>query len=450
VTTAAPAGGGAPPTRRRFRIPGLRGGGLVLGALIAWNAGNYAFFLIAGRLLGPADYGLVAALLSATLVVAVPAQALQFAVARLVAAPPGGDADLAEGIYARAWRQCALVTPVLAAVACGGILLAAALHSGVPVGPQLVTVALVAPLGFFFLTMGVLQGRERFGGFAAGFALWGVPRPIALPILATFGMGVYAALGATGFALLCALGCTWWLTRAPRPRREPGAPEWRAFARPLIPVTVGLTGLGVLTNLDVIVGKLALDPDEAGRFAAAATLAKAVFLIPQAVSFVLLPRIAARSAADRDTGMILGVAVALTLVAGGLASLAIWALAEPILRITYGGEFAGSADILGAYAAASTLIGALIVVINHHVGRGRNAFIWAVAGIAVLQVVLLAAFHSSAEAIVAVDAVVGAAGIGVHEIISRGSTDAIGPGLVRALARVRLRGRGASGPPETP
>jgi O-antigen/teichoic acid export membrane protein len=423
---------------------------LVLGALVAWNAGNYAFFLIAGRILGPADYGLVAALLSATLVVAVPAQALQFAVARLVAAPPGGDAALAEGIYARAWRQCALATPVLAGLACGGILVAAALNPGVPVGPQLLTVALVAPLGFFFLTMGMLQGQERFGGFAAGFALWGVPRPIALPLLAVLGLGVYAALGATGLALLCALGCTWWLTRAPRPRREPGPAERRGFARPLIPVMVGLTGLGVLTNVDVIAGKLALDPDDAGRFAAAATLAKAVFLIPQAVSFVLLPRIAARSAADRDTGMILGLAVALTLVAGGLASLAIWALAEPILRVTYGGEFAGSADILGAYAAASTLIGALIVVINHHIGRGRNAFVWAIAAIALLQVVLLAAFHDSAEAIVAVDAVVGAAGLVVHEIITRGTEDAIAPGLVRAASRLRTRGQGEAGPPETP
>ena len=65
----------------RPAAPALRGGGVVLIALVAWNLGNYAFFLVAGRWLGPEDYGLVAALLAATLVVAVPVQALQFATA---------------------------------------------------------------------------------------------------------------------------------------------------------------------------------------------------------------------------------------------------------------------------------------------------------------------------------------------------------------------------------
>jgi O-antigen/teichoic acid export membrane protein len=446
VSTDGPAAGGRPSRRPAA----LRGGGLVLGALIVWNAGNYAFFLIAGRLLGPSDYGLVAALLAATLVIAVPAQSLQFATARLVAAPPGGDAALAEGVYTRAWRTCAVVTPLLAAVACAAIGVAWLIEPDLPAGPLLFTVALVAPLGFFFLVLGRLQGQERFGGFALGFALWGAPRPVALLILAAVGLGVYAALGATGVALLSALGAGWWLTRERRPARAPDTAQWRAFARPLIPVTVGLTGLGVLTNLDVIAAKIALGADEAGRFAAAATLAKAVFLVPQAVSFVLLPRVAARSAADQDTGMILGLAVGLSLAAGGLASLLIWAVAEPLLRITYGGEFAGSAGILGAFAAASTLLGALIVVINHHVGRGADRFVWATAGVAALQALLLLAFHGSPETIIAVDAAVGVVGLLVHEALYRGTPEAIGPGLVRAVRHGRglLRAReGGAGAP---
>lgn len=38
----------------------LRAGGPVLAALVVWNAGNYAFFLLAGRALGPSEYGLAA------------------------------------------------------------------------------------------------------------------------------------------------------------------------------------------------------------------------------------------------------------------------------------------------------------------------------------------------------------------------------------------------------
>lgn len=410
----------------------------MLAALVVWNAGNYAFFLIAGRALGPSDYGLVAALLAATLVAAVPAQGLQFATARLVAAPPGGDAELAHGIYRRCWRRCTGATTVIAPTACAAILTVALLSGrAIPVGPLIVTVALVVPLGFLFLGLGRLQGEARFTAYSLSFALWGAPRPVALVPLAALGLGIYAALGATGAALAAALVASLWFTRSARPAREPTAAEWRAFTRPLLPVVVGLSGLGVLTNLDVIVAKISLGANEAGQFAAAATLAKAVFLVPQAVSFVLLPRVAARSAAAQDTGTLMGLGVAVTLVAGGLWSLVTWAIADPLLHITYGDHFTGSAGLLGAYAGASTLVGALIVVIIHHVGRGSDRFVWGTAVIALLQALLFLALHGSQRAIVAVDAIVGVVGLLVHECVFFRTDEAIVPGLLRAARRAR-------------
>jgi len=415
----------------------MRGGSTVLIGLIAWNAGNYAFFLVAGRAIGPSEYGLLAALLAATLVVAVPAQGLQLAAARLVAAPPGGEAGLAEGIYRRAWRRCASATPLVALAACAAIVAVHLTEGKIQVGPLIVTVALVVPLGFFFLALGRLQGEERFATFSLCFALWGLPRPVVLVPLAAVGLGVYAGLGATAVAVTAALSASLWFTRGARPAREPSAAEWRSFTLPLVPIVVGLSGLGLLTNLDVIVAKVILNADDAGRFAAAATLAKAVFLVPQAVSLVLLPRVAARSAAAQDTAMLVGLGVAVTLVAGGLATLFIWAIAHPLLRITYGEEFAGSAGLLGAYAGASTLVGALIVLINHHVGRGSDRFVWGTASIAMLQIVLFVAFHGSEKTIVTIDAVVGLAGLLVHECMFFRSNEGVVAGLVCAAHRAR-------------
>jgi O-antigen/teichoic acid export membrane protein len=204
-------------------------------------------------------------------------------------------------------------------------------------------------------------------------------------------------------------------------------------------MVVGLSGLGLITNLDVIAAKLSFGANSAGQFAAAATLAKSVFLIPQAVSFVLLPRVAAWSAASGDTGMLMAVGLAATLVAGGLASLVIWSIAEPLLRVTYGSGFTGSAELLGAYAAASTLLGALIVVINHHLGRGADGFVWATGVLAVADAALLLAFHSSQWSIVAVDAVVGVSGLVLHECMFIGTRHAIIPAASRAIRQVRQR-----------
>lgn len=79
---------------RHRRIAG--GGAWVLVSLGLWNLGNFLFFVIAGRLLGPEDYGLVAALLAATLVVMVPASAFQYAIARQEG-PLAGLGDPAAG-----------------------------------------------------------------------------------------------------------------------------------------------------------------------------------------------------------------------------------------------------------------------------------------------------------------------------------------------------------------
>jgi O-antigen/teichoic acid export membrane protein len=302
-------------------------------------------------------------------------------------------------------------------------------------GPLLVTIALVAPLGFFFLALGRLQGEQRFAAFSVCLALWGAPRPVVLVLLVALGTGIYGALAATWVALVTALAAALWFTRSARPAREPSAEDWRMFTRPLLPMMVGLSGLGLLTNLDVIVAKVVLTAESAGQFAAAATLAKAVFLVPQAVSFVLLPRVAARSAALQDTGMLLGLGLGVTLVAGGLASLVMWALADPLLRITYGAGFEASAGLLGIYAGASTLIGALIVVINHHLGRGADRFVWGAAALAGLQALLFVALHGSPRTIVAVDAIAGVTGLFVHECIFFRTSEAFVPGLLRSARR---------------
>ena len=71
--------------------PALRTGssGARTGALLAVASGvsivvNYAFLLAAGRILGSADYGSLAALLGLLSVVVLPAGALQLAVSREV------------------------------------------------------------------------------------------------------------------------------------------------------------------------------------------------------------------------------------------------------------------------------------------------------------------------------------------------------------------------------
>lgn len=421
-----------PPRGIHARLVG--GGAVVLAGLLAWNAGNYAFFLIAGRLLGPSDYGLVAALLAVSVVVLVPCGALQYGIARRVAGTPG-DALARGAVYRRAWWRALVVSTALGAAA--ALVLGAAGLAGVDgMGPLLATIPILAPMGVLMLSLGQLQGEERFGPLAVSMGLIGAPRPLLILALALLTSATYAALLGSALASVAAAAAaaafTWRLLRhAP----APDASEWRAFSRTLAPLAVGLTGIALLTNLDVVVAKLALDDVEAGQFGAIAVLAKAVILVPQTTSVVLLPRIAARRAAGRDTGPLLLLGLASAVLAGGLGSLVCLFASDPIVRITFGEEYTDNAGLLPAFVAASALLGGLTVLVNHHASRQADRFVWMVGGLAVVQVAAFALFHSRPEALIAVDAAVAGIGIVVHEIVHRGSGDS----MIRAAGALLAR-----------
>ena len=124
----------------------------------------------------------------------------------------------------------------------------------------------------------------------------------------------------------------------------------------------------------------------------------------------------------------------MTLGVGGAAAVLCVPLGEPITRIAYGAEYLPGADLLAPLVAASTLLGLAIVLVTHHAARRDHRFVWAVAIVAVLQLVLLLLLGNSAAAIIWVDVASGVAVLVVHEVIHGRDRDGIVRGLVR-LAR---------------
>jgi O-antigen/teichoic acid export membrane protein len=400
-----------------------------------WNLGNYAFFLIAGRVLGPADYGLVAAILSGVLVVQTPVTSLQTALARVVGAYP---TERSAPVYRRALLVALRLTPPIALLACGAVALVAALRDDVPVGPLLAAVAILLPVAVFPLALGDLQGTHRFGRYAISMAAFGLPRPLALLALVGVGMGVYAALLGTAATTVVAAAVAVLFT-ADRLRAAGAAPAdpalLRAMRVSLLPLLVGVSAVAVISNLDVIAAKLGLDPVEAGLFASAAVLAKTVFLVPQASTIVLLPRVARRHRAGRPTEELLALSTLAALALGGVATAVTLVAAEPIAVLTFGEEFRDAATILPQLTGAMTLAGVLLTLLYHQVALGSHRVVWVLAAATLALAAGLVAFHESAEQIVAVDAVVAAAALIAHEVVYARRGDTVVGGARALLAR---------------
>jgi hypothetical protein len=130
-------------------------------------------------------------------------------------------------------------------------------------------------------------------------------------------------------------------------------------------------------------------------------------------------------------------------VAGALAMAICYPLEQPIIDIAFGSQFEGAAPLLIPFFGATTLLGALLILVNHHVARNDHRFVWAVGGLAVLQVMLLVFFSHSSQAIIIIDAAVAGVGLVIHEMIYFNTDESMLRGAGQQMAYVvrRITGR---------
>ncbi len=424
---------------------------LTVGASIAaWSIGAFAFYLIAGRALGPDAYGLVAALQSLVVIVALPIAALQWSTARIAAAATDNTQADGQAAYRRGLVLSTGVAVVLAGIATIVTALLWTTNGDIPFWPLIITyftIVLMVPL---FIACGNLQGQHRFTGFAWSYASTGVLRaPLLLLLLLIPFSDVDAAMMASLMAT--AVGSLWAtsLTRSDlRIRTRPTPAMWRNFLSPLPAATVGLIGIGVLANVDVIVAKLVIGGEQAGLFGAASVMAKSLLVVPQALTIVLLPRVVQREARGQRTGSLLAAGVLVMALTGLLAMIAAIPLAEPMINIAFGSQYTAASTLLVPFFGATTLLGALLILVNHHVARSDHRFVWAVGGLAVLDIALLALFAHSSQAIIAINAIVAGVGLVIHEMIYFNTDESMLRGaraqFAAVIRRMSRRDRGAA------
>src|SRR5439155_16306222 len=131
--------------------------------------------------------------------------------------------------------------------------------------------------------------------------------------------------------------------------------ELTSFLLYLSPVAVGLIGIALLTNVDILVVKARFSGHEAGAYAAASAFARVGFFVPAAILTVLFPRTAARQARGEETEDILGRTLFATAGFCGALALIYAAAGTGLVTMTYGAEFSKGGEVLAPFALAMGL-----------------------------------------------------------------------------------------------
>jgi O-antigen/teichoic acid export membrane protein len=349
----------------------LAGAGMVAVAITAMNVATYGFTLVAARLLAPAHFGELTAMMGIILVGNVAALGLQATTARRIATQSTADerAAVIDAARRATWIAASVVAAVTLALS---PLLQKALALTSWSSMLLVALTLI-PLTVFGTQAGVAQGSRRWGRLSILYAAMGAGRLL-------FGTAA-AAIDATPAAVMAGVlvGATvpvavgWPLLRtSPPPSISPGAvvddqspqTDSRSVLIETMHGTHALLAYFALTNADALLARVVLSPQDSGVYAAGLIVTKACLFLPQFVTVVAFPDLA--QARDTRTRRIAALLIA-TLGVGVVAGT--WLLPDLALVFVGGEDYADVRDLLPLFALEGSVFALLQLLLYDALAR---------------------------------------------------------------------------------
>ena len=337
------------------------------------NALAYGYQVLMARLLRPEDYAVLTALFGILILESISSQVIQSATAKLAAHYRARDEQDALHAFVRRWAVRvgggAAALGVIVALLSGPIAGALALP---PVSVALLGLTLFLALVFTF-GLGLLQGLARFVWMGTALIAQAGARLVVGVALVLAGFGVDGAfVGATAaIAVSLAFAAVPLAPLAGAARgavvaHELGASETRFFALS----GVVLLAYAALTNLDAVLARSLLAPDEAGAYAGAITMGKIVLFAPVAIGFLLLERTSRGHARGEDIDRPLFAALAFVLATSGLVAVAYVVAPGVLVDIVVGSQYPRTADVVPLYGFAALSNALLSLWIAYFIGRG--------------------------------------------------------------------------------
>jgi glycosyltransferase involved in cell wall biosynthesis/O-antigen/teichoic acid export membrane protein len=377
----------------------FRGTGLLILAIGLLNGSNYLFHVAVSRLLGPSEYGALAALLAVMMILSVPLAVLQTVAAERAAALRAQGRSEEVSRFAAVTMSGILPIAVIAAVVtlvAGAPLLAVFLDVSLVSSALLAPVVLLSILGA--IPLGVLQGVMRFGAFGVLVVSNVAIRLVSGIGLVKLGLGVPGAILASTLASVVSLLLALWLVGISRPLLGRATRSLEMIRGELRLAFLSVTSFWLLAQADIALARHYLEPKEAGFYSSAGLLARALLFMPAAVAFAAFPRfVEARERGEKAmhwlrTSILAGTALMLLV----LPPLVLFR--NLAVKVTFGDQFLAAAGLIPVLSIAMAALAFVGILTYFHIAMGSHAYVIAFAGLA-LEVALVALFHESPQQI---------------------------------------------------
>ena len=361
------------PQERKRLIQGVIvvGAGLAVPQVLA-----YAASVIAARLLVPAEFGAFGAMQGITQIGTPIGLAIQaIAARRLVKNSANKHHDLLR-----------FGLEISIAVMLATLLISFPLSSifNIDYIVLVLTIGAIAPFVFISTQLGIAQGKEFYLKLAGIYIVFGIGRSIS----AIVGLFIYPELisvgiGFFGGTLLSAIVAHFILGNSKKFWKTERADE---SIKELWKATQALFALYVLVNIDVLLARIVLTPEESGIYSVGMLVAKIAFFMPQAITVVLFPKMG-----RNDSSALRFAVLVTTLIGAGYIAVTYFA-SEFVVNAIGGSGYAELYSEVWLFAIEGSLFAVLQVLLYGRIAReDRNVSFYLMLGsiIAITSVLLI-------------------------------------------------------------
>ena len=381
---------------RELRKEELVKGSLVLFVMInIFNVLNYLFQFFMARLLGPGDYGTLAALMSLIYIFSIPTESIQTIITKYTTKLKINNENNKINFLIKKSTRKALRVSFIFFILFLPIGFFLSYFLDINFYLLILTSFLIFYSFLIPICRGALQGMKKFADLGLNMVLEGFFKVLFSIILVIGGLKVYGAIGGMIIGAVIALILILLNLRKTLGYKE----EKTAFPGIYgysLPIFVSIISIVLIYSLDMLLAKRFFSPEIAGNYAVISMLGKIILFGTFSIGKTMFPLSSEKYERGEKSSQLLKKSIMIMFVCSSLVLLIYLLFPKLIITLLFGPDYIGSANILFIIGLTYTFISFsnLIILYRLSLNRIKKSSLMLPVFV-ILQIILLSIFHST-------------------------------------------------------